>query len=95
MKLPSIKCCINVCFTFDGSLLVTGRDDGNEYRLWKYRIQPGPDKPTCTELGSVKEAEMCSGVFELESGQIFHFGSKSKKIHMYDSEGKIVTPMKL
>ena len=90
IKLPRIKLYFNICFTFDGSLLVTGYDDSNEYRLWKYRIQPGPDKPTCTELWSVKEAEQCTGVFELESGLIFLCGHKNRKIHMYDSEGKIV-----
>jgi hypothetical protein len=65
IKLPRIKFVFNICFTFDGSLLVTGQDDSNEFRLRKYRIQPGPDKPTCTELWSVKEAEQCTGCFKV------------------------------
>lgn len=87
-ELPMLKLCKNLCFTSDGSLLVTGHDANNEWRLNKYRILPGADKPVFKELWSVKEKAYCCGLAETENGLIFLCGMGNKKIHVYDSEGR-------
>ena len=76
----------NSCFVSDGGLLVVSHT--TKHQLTKYTIDNKSDKASITKQWSVDADEFVHAVGESENGLIFLCGTKSKKIHVYDSAGE-------